>query len=493
MSELDWALRSVRDAPRGPSVGAFFDLDGTLVAGFTAVAFFREFVRREGIAAGDLWRIARAAIAHRRAPDNGQGIIEEGVSLMKGRPLEELEAHAARVFKKRIARTIRAQGRALVQAHRDAGHTLVVASAATPFQARRVAEDLGIPHLLTTRVEVVDGRLTGRLDGAPLWGAAKARAVESFAEAHDIDLGASFAYGNGREDRRFLHTVGHPVAVSPDPGLAEVARTEGIPVLSLEDPPRAGLRGVARTLAAIGAFNGGLASTVAVSAVVGQRAALRLGSGPTVDMALGAAGVRVRAQGQEHIEAARPAVFVFNHQSNLDPLLVAKLVPPRLHGGGQAGGRRRSPHRAVHPLHGHGADRSQRPRVGPRQRGGPRGAHPRRRVGVHRPRGHAHAHADAGSVQAGGVPPGRRCGGADRARGHPQTPGSCGRQAPSASRPGWWTSACCLRCRPMAGPMTTSVGMPTPSGGASPRSSSGGRRRDGAHSGVRHAVSRRSR
>lgn len=335
MSNLEWALRSIQSAPKGPRVGAFFDLDGTLVKGFTALAFLWDNLSRGEIPPQDLVTLTREGLAHRRDPEAGLSAIEKGVELMAGRELETLQSRSKVLFRKQIGSSIRPDARRLVRAHREAGHTLVLASAATPFQAEPVAWDLGIDHMLTTELEVKDGRLTGKIRGRPRWGSEKARAVSEFAQAHQVDLGASFAYGNGVEDQEFLRTVGRPVAVRPDSGLSAVARSEGIPVLDLEDPPQPGWRGLVGTLGAIGAFNAGLVGTAAATLLVGKKTATEFGFSATAQAALAAAGVEVRAEGVEHIEAARPAVFIMNHQSNLDPLVAASLIPGPLTGVGK--------------------------------------------------------------------------------------------------------------------------------------------------------------
>ena len=111
------------------------------------------------------------------------------------------------------------------------GHTVAIASSATRYQARPIAKELGIEHLLCTRATVCDGRLTGGVEGAPLWGAGKAAAVCDFAKAHKIALARSYGYANGNEDIAFLKSVGHATAVNPKPALIEAAQREGWPVL----------------------------------------------------------------------------------------------------------------------------------------------------------------------------------------------------------------------------------------------------------------------
>ena len=120
------------------------------------------------------------------------------------------------------------------------GHTVAIASSATRYQAAPIAEELGIEHVLCTRAMVRDGRLTGGLEGAPLWGTGKADAVCEFAKAHGIALLRSYGYANGNEDIAFLKSVGHATAVNPKPALLEAAQREGWKVLRF--PARRKLR-----------------------------------------------------------------------------------------------------------------------------------------------------------------------------------------------------------------------------------------------------------
>lgn len=82
----------------------------------------------------------------------------------------------------------------------------------------------------------------------------------------------------------------------------------------------------ARTVSAILGSNAVLAGGLAAGAVLGTRRGRNLSVGPAFDLALAIAGVRVEVEGAEHLERPRPAIFAFNHQSNLDPLVVITLV-----------------------------------------------------------------------------------------------------------------------------------------------------------------------
>ena len=86
-----------------------------------------------------------------------------------------------------------------------------------------------------TRYEVdAEGKFTGRLDGPFVYGPGKVEAMEGFAVRHEIDLAASYAYSDSLSDLPMLRAVGNPVAVNPDPPLAEIAKAEGWQTLRFE-------------------------------------------------------------------------------------------------------------------------------------------------------------------------------------------------------------------------------------------------------------------
>lgn len=321
MNELERAIQAVGRAPEGPAVAAFLDLDGTLVTGVTALAYLRDDLEELGAEA--LYELASDIRSFQGEPDGDIRTIERAVSLLTGRSVVDIETLCRRVFTSRIAPTVRPDARELVRAHRRRGHTVVLATAATQLQAAPVAHDLDIPHVLATEVEVVDGHLTGRLRGAPCFGPRKAQAVTEFAHTHGIDLSHSYAYANGAEDRAFLETVGRPAAVCPDEQLA----ASGLPVYQLEDPPAPNLRSVVGTLVSLGTFNAGLLGAVAGQLVSGGRwKAIGPSLAAAAEVSLRVAGIDVRVQGREYLEATRPAVFVVNHQSNLDAVVAGTLI-----------------------------------------------------------------------------------------------------------------------------------------------------------------------
>jgi putative phosphoserine phosphatase/1-acylglycerol-3-phosphate O-acyltransferase len=320
------AVREILAGPSGPHIGAFFDLDGTLVEGYTANTFFTESIRSRDIAPGDVARSLFSAVDGKLGGDP-TAIGRHGVAAMAGREADTVMELGERLFAQKIAASVRPQARELVRAHQRRKHTIAVASAATRFQIEPLARDLGISNILCTEVEVVDGVITGVLAGPMLWGEPKGAAVRAFAREHGIDLTASYAYGNGDEDVAFLGSVGNPRPLNPHAGLAVAAKTYDWPVVTLREPRNGGLRAVAGTAMAVSGFGLGMVVGAAADLLTGDaRVGRNIGIPLACDLGLALAGVKLEIVGEHNLWAARPAVFVANHQSSLDAPLMGALL-----------------------------------------------------------------------------------------------------------------------------------------------------------------------
>ena len=328
MRGLDARLAELENGPTGPSIGAFFDFDGTLIAGYSATVFYLDRLLKRQVSAREIAStlIAGAEMSLRGA--DVTGLMRIAAQAMAGHSEDELTELGERLFLQRIAGMVFPEARELVRAHQRLGHTLVLASSATPYQAAPLARDLGFRHLLTSRVEVVKGVITGALEGPVLWGEGKARAVRELAAREGIDLAASYGYANGDEDVPFLETVGRPRPLNPQDGLRRVAMRRGWPIARFAARGRPGAEQVIRTGAALT----GLAAAGAVGVGLGllngsRRQAANLATSVGSDVSLALAGVRINVvSGEENLWSHRPAVFIFNHQSSMDVPILANLV-----------------------------------------------------------------------------------------------------------------------------------------------------------------------
>jgi HAD superfamily hydrolase (TIGR01490 family) len=323
-SEQD-LIAAVEAGPKGPHIGAFFDFDGTLIDGYSLSAFARHHLRSLQVTPADLGRMLLTGIRGVTTEEDFEQFTVLSMRTWAGRSEDELAELGERLFVQGISGSLYPEGWRLVGAHQRAGHTVVLASSATRFQVEPTARAMGVSQILVSPVEIVNGICTGRPGGPLLWRAGKAAAVREFAAEHGIDLAQSYAYSNGDEDVPFLRAAGRSRAINPGRRLAEAARHYGWPVARFRSR-RAGAADLARTVAGLAGMLGGFTAGVALGATTGsRREAVDLGTTFAGELGSVLAGVRLDVHGAEHL-AVRPAVFLFNHQSQLDVLILAKLL-----------------------------------------------------------------------------------------------------------------------------------------------------------------------
>ena len=290
MADIDVLVDEVEQSPEGPQVGAFFDFDGTLIDGYSAVVYFRERLKNRDIGLGEFFRTAVESVnVERRGHDVSQ-LMNIGVGALEGRSVVEIEEFGERLFRSSIAGMVYPEARVLIEAHRARGHTVVLASSATSFQTRAAAHDLGIDHVLCTEVDEHQGIITGVVTGPILWGENKADAVRDFADEYNIDLEESFTYSNGGEDVPFLSVAGRPRPLNPDSDLEEVAMERGWPVARLTSRNRHSPESLVRSVAAYGSMGASLALAAGVGLINRNRrsalgVAAQVGSGVALAVA----------------------------------------------------------------------------------------------------------------------------------------------------------------------------------------------------------------
>src|SRR3954469_14502636 len=252
---LPGSVAEILGSPAGPKVGAFFDLDGTLVAGFTGVIMTQDRLRRRQMSVGEFIGMVQAGLNHQLGRSEFEDLIGKGARMLRGNSPEDIDELAERLFVQKIVGRIYPEMRELVRAHVARGHTVVLSSSALTIQVNPVARFLGINNTLTNKFETnEDGLLTGGVVKPILWGPGKASAVQRFAAEHDIDLKDSYFYPDGDEDVALMYLVGNPRPTNPEGKMAAVANRRGWPILKFDSRGSVGLRRQIRTLAGFGSM-----------------------------------------------------------------------------------------------------------------------------------------------------------------------------------------------------------------------------------------------
>ncbi len=323
---LSEAISAVRTGPQGPRVAAVFDFGGTVVAGFTpAAAPLRMLRRRDSDHA--LADTLLTSIRGSRTEGEYERFLQRTTQVWAGRTEQELTDIGERLFRSTIYGHLYPEAWQLIREHQTAGHTVVLATGLTRFQVLPAARELGIEHVLYTAMATSDDVLTGFTEGKPLWRNEKAAAVLRFARAHDIDPADSYAYADAAPDIPLLEALGHPVAVNPGPRMAMTANERDWPTLTFRPRESARISDYARTAAGFAGLLSGAAFGVASRAATRDHRCMADAMIATAaDTTLRTTGIRVRVLGGEYARQPRPAMFLFNHQSQFDMVVLAEVL-----------------------------------------------------------------------------------------------------------------------------------------------------------------------
>jgi len=329
--------REIHRGPAGAKVAAFFDVDRTLLAGFSATAFVREQLFSGRMGLNELAEMTLGALGFALGRRGFSGFVTSATASYRGLPESELLEIGEKIFAKQLAAMVYPEARALVHAHRERGHTVAIVSSALRYQVEPLARDLGIEHVVCTQLEVEDGVFTGDVRKPTCFGEGKAAAVRDLAARCGLDLDESWFYSDSHDDLPALEIVGRPRPLNPDERLERVARERAWPVRRFTSRGTPGVAELLRTLSVYGSLvPAGLAGLVTGLANQSRREGMNVFAAFWADLALSLAGVQVQVEGEEHLWSRRPAVFLFNHQSALDLPLMIKLVRRDMTGVGKA-------------------------------------------------------------------------------------------------------------------------------------------------------------
>lgn len=224
---------------------AFFDLDKTVIAKSSALAFGRPFYRDGLISRRDVVKTAYAQLMFRL----GGGTDEQSMArtrdymaaLCKGWSVDQVQQIVAETLNDLINPYVYAEAAALIAEHQAAGRDVVLVSASGDEMVRPIGALLGITDVIATRMAITDGRYSGAVEFYAA-GPAKVVGVRRLAEERGYDLTECYAYSDSSSDLPLLEAVGHPSAVNPDRTLRRVAVQRTWPVLEFRNPVPLGKR-----------------------------------------------------------------------------------------------------------------------------------------------------------------------------------------------------------------------------------------------------------
>jgi putative phosphoserine phosphatase/1-acylglycerol-3-phosphate O-acyltransferase len=327
LAALKQLLKNIDQTECGPQVAAIFDFDGTIIAGWSATAFVREQVKRGQLSPQGLKDLLAAMVSFSRGSLGFSGLMMVSARSMKGFSEQTYIDIGEHMYHDHIARLIYPEARTLIDAHRAKGHTLAVISSATRYQVTQAAEELGIEHVLCSRFEIENGQFTGGVERPLCFGEGKVVAAQNLASATGAKLDQSFFYSDSHDDLQLLDHVGHPQPLNPNKKLSTIARSRQWDCASFDSRGRPSLNRLVRSMAVTGSMVSSFAAGIPIWALTGSRTkAQNFSLSLFGDTASALIGMDLEVTGEQHLWSQRPAVFVFNHQSKADLVIITKLL-----------------------------------------------------------------------------------------------------------------------------------------------------------------------
>jgi phosphoserine phosphatase len=186
------------------------DVDSTLVQG--------EVIEMLAEHAGCLDDVARVTEAAMRGELDFEESLRERVALLAGLDATALDAVYEAVELAPGART-------MVRTLKRLGYRFAIVSGGFSQVTDRIADDLGIDFAAANELEVVDGKLTGRILGEVVDRAGKAAALRRFADEAGVAQAATIAIGDGANDLDMLAAAGLGIAFNAKPVVQRAADT----------------------------------------------------------------------------------------------------------------------------------------------------------------------------------------------------------------------------------------------------------------------------
>jgi HAD superfamily hydrolase (TIGR01490 family) len=216
---------------------AFFDLDKTIIAKSSVLAFGRPFYQGGLINRRAVLRSAYAQFVFALAgadEDQIERMRAYLTSMVKGWDVKQVQEIVSETLHDIIDPIVYDEAVDLIARHKQAGRDVVIVSSSGEEVVAPIGEMLGADEVIATKMVVEDGRYTGEIQRYA-YGPEKADAVREVSEQRGYDLAASYAYSDSSTDLPMLEAVGHPFAVNPDRALRRIAAEREWPTLAFSN------------------------------------------------------------------------------------------------------------------------------------------------------------------------------------------------------------------------------------------------------------------
>ncbi|KKE99866.1 HAD-IB family hydrolase [Mycolicibacterium obuense] len=217
---------------------AFFDLDKTVIAKSSTLAFSKPFFSQGLMNRRTVLKSAYAQFLFTMSGadhDQMDRMRAHITTMCAGWDVEQVKSVVGEALHDIVDPLVFAEAADLISDHKLCGRDVVVVSASGEEIVGPIARALGATHAMATRMVVEDGRYTGDI-AFYCYGEGKAEAIRALAAREGYALEHCYAYSDSITDLPMLTTVGHPTVVNPDRALRKEAAARDWPVRSFSKP-----------------------------------------------------------------------------------------------------------------------------------------------------------------------------------------------------------------------------------------------------------------
>lgn len=221
-----------------PRSAAFFDLDKTVIARSSALAFTRRFYDGGLLSKRTMLRsaIAQLQFLLTAAPEDHVERMRKHVTEMSaGWDAAAVRSIVTETLEDVVRPVIFTEAAALIAEHKAAGRDVVLISASGMEMVEPIGELLGADLVRATVMEVIDGRYSGQIEFY-CYGEAKAQAMRELADERGYDLSQCYAYSDSATDIPMLTAAGNRAVVNPDKVLRAYAQEHDWEILDFPNP-----------------------------------------------------------------------------------------------------------------------------------------------------------------------------------------------------------------------------------------------------------------
>ncbi len=222
----EWAVRLV-----------LFDLDNTLLAGDSDFEW-AQFLIEQGVLDREVYEARNLEFyeQYKAGSLDIHAFLDFQLKPLARHPRCQLDAWHSEFMETRILPIVAPQTRAFLAKELAQADLAAIITATNSFVTTPIARELGVPHLIATDPEQVNGEFTGKVAGVPCFREGKITRLDAWLAEQGVSrstIRESRFFSDSLNDLPLLQNVTHPVAVDPDPTLKAFAEKMGWPVISL--------------------------------------------------------------------------------------------------------------------------------------------------------------------------------------------------------------------------------------------------------------------